>query len=125
MDLQQYFVRINYHDTPKVDFTTLAQIHHQHLLHIPYENLDVQLGRPLDFDITRIYEKLVINHRGGWCYEMNGLLQWALQEIGFTVTRMSGAVMRASQGDQQLGNHLVLQVDLDVTLPLMAFHCHR
>ena len=113
MDLQHYLSRINYHGTPKVDYPTLAQIHHQHLLHIPYENLDVQLGRSLDLDIARIYEKLVINQRGGWCYEMNGLLGWALQEIGFTVTRMSGAVMRASQGDQQLGNHLILQVDLD------------
>ncbi len=88
MDLQQYFSRIHYDGTPKVDFPTLAQIHHQHLLHIPYENLDVQLERPLDLDTTRIFEKLVTNHRGGWCYEMNGLLEWALKEIGFTVTRI-------------------------------------
>lgn len=44
---------------------------------------------------------------------MNGLLSWALQEIGFEVTRMSGAVMREHQGDTQLGNHLVLEVMLD------------
>ncbi len=113
MDLQQYFSRIHYHGTPEVDFATLAQIHHQHLLHIPYENLDVQLARPLDLDSARFFEKLVTHQRGGWCYEMNGLLEWALKEIGFKVTRMSGAVMRASEGDKQLGNHLVLRVDLD------------
>jgi N-hydroxyarylamine O-acetyltransferase len=55
----------------------------------------------------------VTRRRGGWCYEMNGLLDWALREIGFKVTRMSGGVMRAAVGDGAVGNHLVLKVDLD------------
>ncbi len=113
MDLRHYLQRIEFSGTPKPDLDTLRQIHHQHLLTIPYENLDVQLSRPLDFDIERIFDKLVHRRRGGWCYEMNGLMGWALQQIGFDVTRMSGAVMRASQGDQQLGNHLVLEVNLE------------
>lgn len=112
-DLQCYLERIHFHATPKVDLETLQTLQHQHLLHIPYENLDVQLGRPLDFDIDRIFQKIVLNQRGGWCYEMNGLLGWALQQIGFQVTRMSGAVMRESQGDINLGNHLILEVQLD------------
>jgi len=113
MDLQQYFQRIHYDEAPQVDLHTLTRIHHQHLLHIPYENFDVQLRRPLDFDLTRIFDKLVVNRRGGWCYEMNGLLAWALEQIGFQVTRMSGAVGRESEGDGQFGNHLVLEVMLD------------
>jgi N-hydroxyarylamine O-acetyltransferase len=55
----------------------------------------------------------VTRRRGGWCYEMNGLMDWALREIGFKVTRMAGGVMRASVGDGVVGNHLVLKVDLD------------
>jgi len=113
MHVDQYLQRINYQGDLQPDLTCLRQIQHQHLLHIPYENIDVQLGTPLDFDIERIFNKLVIARRGGWCYEMNGLLGWALAELGFAVTRMSGAVMRASQGDQQLGNHLVLEVMLE------------
>jgi N-hydroxyarylamine O-acetyltransferase len=49
---------------------------------------------------------------------MNGLLDWALGEIGFKVTRMAGGVMRAIRGDDALGNHLVLWVHLDQ--PYMA-----
>lgn len=113
MNLAQYLQRIDYHHTPEVDYDTLCRIHRQHLLHIPYENFDVQLRRPLDFDPQRIFNKLVVNRRGGWCYEMNGLLGWALGQIGFQVTRMSGAVMRAAEGDGQFGNHLVLEVMLD------------
>ena len=49
----------------------------------------------------------------GWCYEMNGLLAWALEEIGFEVMPMAGAVMRSERGDAVIGNHLVLLVQLD------------
>ncbi|MEM9620047.1 MAG: arylamine N-acetyltransferase [Pseudomonadota bacterium] len=113
MDVNQYLQRIHFQGRPAADLATLRQIHHQHLLHIPYENLDVQLGTPLDFDMQRIFTKLVTHNRGGWCYEMNGLMGWALSELGFQVTRMSGAVMRASEGDLQLGNHLLLEVLLE------------
>ena len=115
MQLAPYFERIHFDGEPRVDVETLRSIHHQHLLHIPYENLDVQLARPLGFDLDRIYNKLVRERRGGWCYEMNGLLGWALAEIGFDVTRMSGGVMREQAGDVQLGNHLVLAVDIEGT----------
>lgn len=93
----------------------LTQIHRKHLLNIPYENIDVQLQIPLDLDIDRIYEKIVVNHRGGWCYEMNGLLDWALREIGFEVKRVNGGVARSIRGDAAMGNHLVLLVKLDQT----------
>lgn len=112
MRLADYLERIQFNGDPAVNAETLCAIHHQHLQHIPYENLDVQLGRPLDFDPDRIFHKLVHERRGGWCYEMNGLFGWALTQIGFDVTRMSGGVMREQQGDKQLGNHLILEVDL-------------
>lgn len=44
---------------------------------------------------------------------MNGLLGWALQEIGFDVTYQSGGLGRATRGDSALGNHLVLLVKLE------------
>jgi N-hydroxyarylamine O-acetyltransferase len=44
---------------------------------------------------------------------MNGLLGWALREIGFDVVRMTGGVGRKASGDEMLGNHLVLSVNLD------------
>ena len=113
MDLDQYLKRIHFSGEVKADLATLNKVHHQHLLHIPYEDIDVQLRRPLDFDPDRIFNKIVNEHRGGWCYEMNGLLGWALSEIGFEVTRHSGAANRQNQGDTALGSHLMLQVHLD------------
>lgn len=112
MDLQAYFDRIGYAGTPRPDLATLRELHRLHLYAIPYENLDVQLGRPITIDPQAAFEKIVLRRRGGWCYEMNGLLGAALMEIGFKVTRISGAVARGER-ERPLGNHLVLRVDLD------------
>ncbi|MDO9430026.1 MAG: arylamine N-acetyltransferase [Phenylobacterium sp.] len=113
MDVQAYFDRIGFTGTARVDLETLTVLHRLHLLAIPYENFDVLLGRPVSLAPEAAFEKLVTRRRGGWCYEMNGLLGGVLEEIGFSVTRMAGAVMRAERGDVSLGNHLVLRVDLD------------
>jgi N-hydroxyarylamine O-acetyltransferase len=72
----------------------------------------VQLGNPLTTRADAAFVKLVVRRRGGWCYEMNGLLGWALQAIGFDVRRSAGAVMREARGDGAIGNHLVLKVTL-------------
>lgn len=83
------------------------------MAHIPYENFDVQLGRRLTLAPEDAFDKLVTRRRGGWCYEMNGLLRWALTQIGFEVLPMSAGVRRAERGDSALGNHLALMVRLE------------
>jgi len=113
MDLRAYFGRIGYVGEARPDLATLHALHRAHLLAIPYENLDVQLGRPVGLDADAAFEKIVTRGRGGWCYEMNGLFAAALEEIGFKVTRAAGAVMREVMGDIVLGNHLVLLVEVE------------
>lgn len=113
MRLAAYLRRIGFEGEARPDLATLKAVHRAHLLAIPYENLDVQLGRPVTTDPAAAYAKIVGRGRGGWCYEMNGLLGWALGEIGFAVTRVAGSVARAVLGNALPGNHLVLRVDLD------------
>ena len=118
MQLNHYLARINYHGPVAPTLACLTAIHRQHLLTIPYEDLDVQLGRRLNLDLQHTYDKIVVRRRGGWCYEMNGLLGWALEQIGFEVTRVLAGMRRSLEGDDVMGNHLVLRVDLDG--PLIA-----
>jgi len=113
MDLKAYFGRIGYVGAPRADLATLCALHRAHLLAIPYENLDIQLGRPVGLDPDAAFDKIVTRGRGGWCYEMNALFAAVLEEIGFKVTRVAGAVMREAMGDIVLGNHLVLLVSVD------------
>jgi N-hydroxyarylamine O-acetyltransferase len=112
MNIDRYLARIGLDHRPPPTLEGLRTLHAAHLLAIPYENIDVQLGRPVTIERPAIYEKIVERCRGGWCYEMNGILGWALGELGFRVTRATGAVMRAVNGEASEGNHLVLRVDL-------------
>ena len=113
MDLPAYLNRIGFDRAPAPDAATLVALHRAHLEAIAYEALDVPLGAALTIDPDAAFDKLVTRRRGGWCYEMNGVFAAALEAIGFTVTRLSGAVMRETAGDGNIGNHLVLIVDLD------------
>jgi N-hydroxyarylamine O-acetyltransferase len=111
--LNAYLERINYHGDVRPDLETLTAVHRAHLFNIPYENLDIHRGGYLSVQVDAIFEKIVVNRRGGWCYEMNGLLAWALREIGFDVTLLGSTVNRQPTGKVIEGNHLILRVQLD------------
>ncbi len=113
MDLSAYLDRIGFEGRPAPDRATLDAVQRLHLLAIPYENLDVQFGRRATTDPAAAFDKLVTRRRGGWCYEMNGVMGWALGEIGFRVTRLASGVFRSVAGDGAIGNHLVLRVDFN------------
>ncbi|MGN6515530.1 MAG: arylamine N-acetyltransferase family protein [Rhizomicrobium sp.] len=112
MDIDRYLSRIGIRKRPPATLAGLTAVHRAHLLAIPYENIDVQLGRAVTIERPAIFDKLGEQKRGGWCYEMNGILGWALGELGFDVRRSTGAVMREVSGDSAVGNHLVLRVEL-------------
>ncbi len=113
MDIQAYFDRIGFAGEARSDAATLRTLHRAHLQAIPYDSLDIQLGRPVSLDPEAAFEKIVTRRRGGWCYEMNGLFGAVLQAVGFKVTRMAGAAMREVRGDSMLASHLVLLVESD------------
>lgn len=113
MSVAAYLERIAHTGSTSVDRETLYGIHRAHMLAIPYENLEIQLGRENVLTEAAFHDKLVGNRRGGWCYEMNGLLTTVLRGMGFAVTRLGGAVAREFVGDAAIGNHMVGVVDLD------------
>lgn len=110
MKLQHYFDRIGYTGNADPTLATLATLQEAHACSVPFENLDVQLGRPVSISVEDAYEKIVSKSRGGWCYEQNGLFGWALSEIGFNVTRIAASVMRDERGEAATASHLCLLV---------------
>ena len=113
MDLAAYFKRIDYQGKFEPSLKTLQALHRAHLLSIPYENLDIHLGKTLVLDEAAIFEKIVHQGRGGWCFEMNGLFARVLRELGFEVSLLGGAVNRLEKGNETKMEHLVLLVELD------------
>ena len=112
MNTSDYLHRIGFDGPVQPDLPTLTGVLQAHVCTVPFENLDVQLGRPLTTSVENAYAKIVENRRGGWCYEQNGLLGWMLADIGFDVTRVAAAVMRQDRGDIASANHLCLLVGM-------------
>lgn len=108
-----YLRRIGLTARPQIDAAGLMLMHRHHAQAVTWENLDMQLGHMTTTDPGAAYRKIVESGRGGWCYEMNGLLGVMLEALGFTVHRLCAAVMREMHGDFAIGNHLALVVELD------------
>jgi len=83
-DLDQYLARIRLPESPTADAEGLAALQRAHRLAIPFENLDVLLGRGIAVDSDAVFAKLVTARRGGYCFEHNRLLLDALDALGFT-----------------------------------------
>lgn len=92
MDLDAYFARISYAGARDASLATLRGIVAAHVQAIPFENLDVLLGRPIALDEQAIVQKLVHDRRGGYCFEQNGLLLAVLEALGFRVKPISARV---------------------------------
>ncbi len=80
--LGAYFARIRAGEATS-SFGALAEIQRAHRLAIPFENLDIHLGRGISLDPDALFDKLVTRRRGGYCFEQNGLLLGMLQALGF------------------------------------------
>lgn len=111
--LAEMLARIHYPGPIAADATTVTALHRAWRRAVPYENLDIQLGRPIRLDEDALFDKIVRRGRGGYCYEQNGALAMLLRAAGFSVTMVEGAVMRAQRGEKMWGNHTVLLVDID------------
>ncbi|EFU83401.1 N-hydroxyarylamine O-acetyltransferase [Staphylococcus lugdunensis] len=82
---------------------------------VPFENINVQNGIPISVDINDLYHKIVDNHRGGFCYELNTLFQAYLKAKGFDAQMMSATVHTANGGHRLEGSHVSLVVPLQGT----------
>lgn len=59
IDLDAYLNRIQWGSDVRPSYDTLAGLLRAHMLHIPFENLDVLLGRGIRIDLDSIQNKLV------------------------------------------------------------------
>lgn len=112
MDVRDYLARIRYDGPLEPTAETLAGLHGAHMRAVPFENLDLHIGRRNVIDAERNYAKIVADRRGGWCFELNGTFARLLERLGFAVTRYSAAVVLSEPGTPDFA-HLTLRVDLE------------
>ena len=106
MNIAKYLTRIGMDKTGVVaDIAGLKMLQRQHLLNVPFENLDIHWGRPITMDISAFYTKVVDENRGGFCYELNGLFAWLLREIGFDVKGVIESPVTGAEGNVEYLMH--------------------
>jgi N-hydroxyarylamine O-acetyltransferase len=109
-----YLRRIDYTgDTAKPSSNILRKLHKRHLESVPFENLDIQLNRPIVLSNEAFYDKIVRQRRGGFCYELNGSFANLLKSLGFDLTLLSArvAIEEGSEYTPEY-DHMALQVKM-------------
>ncbi|MCA9422596.1 MAG: arylamine N-acetyltransferase [Nitrospira sp.] len=91
MDIQRYLQRMKYEGSLEPNLATLRALQLAHLRAIPFENLDIHLGRRITLDPAALFDKIVLRGRGGFCYELNGLFAALLSHLGFVVVYLSAS----------------------------------
>jgi N-hydroxyarylamine O-acetyltransferase len=110
LDLDAYLARTEYRGPLSPTAEALAGLHLAHATHIPFENLDILLGRPVRLDLASLQAKLVTGKRGGYCFEQNTLFAAVLQRVGFGVTTLAARV-RFGATRILPRTHMLLKVD--------------
>lgn len=112
-DLSTYLTRVGLSAQPEADLAGLRAVHRAQLEAIPFENLDVLMGRGLEVDPQAVFAKLVVARRGGYCFECNGLLCDALVALGFHARLLLGRVVYGGREGTPPLTHAVVLVELD------------
>jgi N-hydroxyarylamine O-acetyltransferase len=112
-DLSAYLARTGQPRVTGADAATLTRLHRAHLAAIPFENLDIQMGRPIELDPLSLQETLVLRRRGGYCFQQNALFRLALTSLGFTVHAREARVRFAATLPVPPRTHMVLVVPID------------
>jgi N-hydroxyarylamine O-acetyltransferase len=105
-DLDRYMERVGLEGRPGIE-----EVHLAHVTSIPFENLDPHRGVPVSLAIEELEGKLVVEGRGGYCFEQNLLLKAALEALGAEVELLLARVrVGAPAGAIRPRSHLLLRV---------------
>jgi len=112
IDLGAYTARIGYTGGLDPTLETLKDLQFAHSTTIPFENLDILLGRPISLELDWLQAKLIAGRRGGYCFEQNTLFAAVLESLGFNLTRLAARV-RFGSAEIRPRLHMLLSVKVD------------
>lgn len=113
MNANLYLARIGMHPTDvSHTYEFLKKLQQKHICSVPYENLDILNGKSIDLSEEALFEKIVTNHRGGYCFELGGAVAMLLSELGF---RTKCHFARFLKGEEKipLRRHRVVVTECD------------
>ncbi|NMP17896.1 arylamine N-acetyltransferase [Thalassotalea sp. Y01] len=108
---QCYLARINVDMPQPLSLSSLQTLMQAHLYHVPFENLDIPLGKTLSLEYNDLFSKIIENKRGGFCYEVNYLFSQLLKSFGYQINLLAANVWSNGRYGPDF-DHLLIRVKL-------------
>jgi len=113
VDVAAYTERIGFTGELRPSAECLRELHLAHALHVPFENIEVLMRRPVPLDLESLWKKLVVDRRGGYCFEQNTLFAAVLEQLGFPVRRLAARVRMGATSAITSRCHMLLAVEAE------------
>lgn len=111
MDLEKLLRRVKAVDLERnATLDTLRKLCMSFMANIPFENTDMHGGKTKLWDLEIIYENIVVKNLGGFCFDLNGLLQWVLKQFGFKVDMLKAYYVKPDGKLCETSDHMTLMV---------------
>ena len=110
--IHAYLTRLGMEAPSDLNLDYLTRVQLAHFMKVPYENLSIMAGDPTSLDREDLYQKIVEQHRGGVCSELNAMYNWLLESLGYEVISYSCRI--TAQSDViQWRSHRAMGVIID------------
>ncbi|OAE13213.1 N-hydroxyarylamine O-acetyltransferase [Pseudomonas simiae] len=111
---QLYLQRLGYDSPPPPTLQTLQALQLRHVCTFAFESLSTLLRSPVPIDLPSIEQKVLLEGRGGYCFELNHLFLALLQDLGFDARGVTGWVVMGGPTEARTGRtHRLSLVTLD------------
>lgn len=113
LQVQKYLVRIGTYFNGPADSESLRRIHSAHLMRVPFENLSIHRGEKILLDKEKLFDKIILRKRGGFCYELNYLFRTLLLSLGYNAEMISAEVYNEAGVRGPEFDHMAILVNLE------------
>ncbi|TLD18549.1 hypothetical protein PspLS_10270 [Pyricularia sp. CBS 133598] len=122
IQIEQYLDHIGFHSVdpgtlPPPTLATLTEIQARHIARVPFENISLRYSAktpPLSLDLQDLFNKIVVEKRGGYCMEVNALLSAVMRGLRFDVLNVGGRIKKADDSGRFSGlSHMLNIVAID------------
>lgn len=110
-EVRAYLNRLGISDIQSPTKEYLFELHKAHVARIPWQTLDIFAGKPTSIDIQESVQ-LMIHHRSGYCFHLNGAFTALLRALGYKVYWHRAGVQPLGQEPRINSFHLGITVSL-------------
>ncbi|BBH23435.1 arylamine N-acetyltransferase [Paenibacillus baekrokdamisoli] len=110
-EIQAYLRRIGIAEIQAPTKPYLFELHKAHVNNLSWQTVDIFAGKPAGIDFRESVQ-LILNHRSGYCFHLNGAFYVLLRSLGYKVSLHRAGVQPLGAEPRINSFHLGLTVNL-------------